>query len=136
MCTVSLVTVAEATGRELSHLASFVSFQRNKLCGATRLSNGSHVVIQLLAIGEDGMEEVKMLQRLHRDPISTEYSNRCVPLLDMVTYEPASMIFGVFPLLFTGYQAPRPGYLGEGLKTCYQILEVSFNSCGRPCTSD
>ncbi|KAK9900385.1 hypothetical protein P389DRAFT_11633 [Cystobasidium minutum MCA 4210] len=95
---------------------------RNKLCAATK-ADGTHVVIQLLAIGEDGSNEVQILQRLHLAPISTDYRNRCVPLIDMVTYEPARMVFGIFPLLFPGRLAPSHGCINEALDTCSQVFE-------------
>ncbi|KAK9900384.1 hypothetical protein P389DRAFT_177180 [Cystobasidium minutum MCA 4210] len=99
------------------------SCPRNKLCAATRLSDGTHVVIQLLSINGDGMSEVDILRRLHLNPLATTYRNRCVPLLDLVTYEPARMVFGIFPLSFTGYQAPLHGRASEALRTCHQLLE-------------
>ena len=98
----------------------------NKLCAATRISDGQHVVLQLLAIGENGQEEVKIQKRLHHEPISTKYRNRAVPLLDLITYEPEQMVFGVCPLLFPGFDGPRHRSPAAVLKTFYQWFEVSW----------
>lgn len=104
--------------------------KRNKLCGATRLSDGTHVVLQLLAIGDDGKEELKILHRLHKEPISTTYPNRAVPLLDMLTYAEHNMVFGVFPLVGSGIIGSLcPGYRSpaEAISICRQWIEVSLH---------
>lgn len=104
------------------------SFQRNKLCGAVRLSDGTHVVLQLLAINEDGQDEVEILKRLHEKPISTKFRNRAVPLLDLITFacETGNLVFGVFPLLCPGFNTPGPGNAIEAFETVRQMFEVSI----------
>lgn len=98
--------------------------QRNKLCAATRLSNGTHVVLQLLAIGEDGQEEVKIQKRLHHNPLSTRYPNRAVPLLDILAYDKEQMVFGVFPLLCAAHDCPQVSKHSEAFKLCHAWMEA------------
>lgn len=83
------------------------------------------MVLQLLAIGDDGQEEVKIQKRLHRTPICSKYRNRAVPLLDLITYEPEQMVFGAFPLLFPGFDGPKHQSPAAALWTFYQWFEVS-----------
>lgn len=99
-----------------AHWLDLLTPQRNKHCAATRLSDGTHVVLQLLAIGEDGLEEVEIQKRLHHRPISTEYRNRAVPLLQLIEYAQEKMIFGVFPLLAPGCRLAPHRKPREGLK--------------------
>lgn len=99
--------------------------QRNKHCAATRISDGTHMVIQLLAIGEDGQTEVAIQNRLHNSPLPSTFPNRAVPLLDMVTYEQERMVFGVFPLLCAGVACPRYSTPQDGFKICGQWMEAS-----------
>jgi hypothetical protein len=112
-----------------SHVLTVVDQKSNKLCAATRLADRTHVVLQLLAIGEDGQEEVEIQKRLHERPISSAYRNRAVPLLQMITYEPERMVFGVFPLLAPGYKLPLHRKPAEGLEACYQWMEVRHRLC-------
>lgn len=108
--------------------------QRNKLCAATRLLDGTHVVLQLLAIGKDGLEEVEIQKRLHEQPISTKFRNRATPLLQLITYEQENMVFGVFPLLGPGMKLPSQVNPKEALETCYQWMEASrFAALGVRC---
>lgn len=88
------------------------------------MADGTHVVLQLLAIGEDGRQEVKIQERLHRCPISTSFPNRAVSLLDMLYYEPECMAFGVFPLLCPGNRVPAHVSGLAALKACQQWMKV------------
>lgn len=84
-------------------------------------------MLQLLAIGEDGQNEVKILQRLHLEPISKKFPNRAVPLLEFVTYEQEQMVFGVFPLVSAGYNCPYHAIVEDAFKICYAWMQVSLH---------
>lgn len=118
------LTCREQFHTTLVSLLKIIYAQRPKLCGATRTSDGTHVVLQLIAIGNDGQRELEILKRLYLSPIDTTYKNRCVPLLGFIEYQ--NMVFGIFPLLLPCLSTVLCRTVREAFKLMDHCLEVSW----------
>lgn len=81
-------------------------------------------MLNLVAKGTEGLEELAVLERLHHNPVSTVYMNLCAPLLDTIVIE--DMTFCVFPMLFPGsFRIPCQD-MGETLVMVQQCMEVGL----------
>lgn len=90
---------------------------------ATRLADGSHVVIKLVAVGPLS-EEYDIIRYLNEEPQKSDPRNHCVPLLDtLYPSDDKAHVMIVSPIL-RQYDDPEFDTVGEALDSIREILEV------------
>jgi hypothetical protein len=96
-------------------------FQKAIHCAA-RTTDNHDVLIRLITKGADGGNHLTALRRLATGRIASRGDNHAVPVLREIVYE--DMVFAVFPLMDTGFDAPWYYNFGEIVDAVEQVLEV------------
>jgi hypothetical protein len=84
---------------------------------------GRDVVIKVIAKGEDGNDELQILQFLNSEPLRSDPANATVPVLEFLTYD--GWKFAVMPH-WGSCDYPPMKNVAECLEFADQILSVSL----------
>lgn len=74
-----------------------ILMQTNKLCPATRKSDGMHVMLCLICKGDAGHDELNILRYFSQPDLADNPANHVIPLLGEIHH--LDMIFAVLPLM-------------------------------------
>ena len=80
------------------------------------------MLIRLISKGDQGHEDLEILQRVAMGPLAFLGENHCLPMLQQLTLE--DMTFGVFPAVSDDFHSPWFLTISEVFDVVIQLLEV------------
>ena len=102
-------------------LNHFSQSQRPIHCFA-QTEDGRYVLIRLISKGDQGHEDLDILQKVATGPLAFLGENHCLPMLQQLVLE--DMTFGVFPAVSDGLNSPWFLTISEVFDVVIQLLEV------------
>jgi hypothetical protein len=102
---------------------------------ATRVSDGAQVMLKKLRNSESSTNEIEMARLFSSPPHSSHPSNRCIPLLDVLSLSEEGITFIVTPFL-SHWECPPFDTVGEALAFFQQMFEVLFLPLRMPNITD